>query len=219
MNPEMQDDQPLLKSVLPYWEKACAHLMAQEPLFQKLIRRFPQERLEGSGSAYQTLINSVVGQQISVKAALSIWMRLCALMPHCEPQEFLELTEEQLTAVGLSKNKKLSLKEISLAFAQGKINPDLWPQQEDKVILEDLSSLRGVGPWTAQMFLIFYLHRPNVLPLGDIGLLKGAAKFFSLTVDKMDPGELEQKAKKWEPYRTVGTWYLWRSLDPIPIVY
>lgn len=205
-------------SVLPHWDLACEHLKAADPRFIPLIRMYPQDRLSGSGDGFRTLANAIVGQQISIKAAESIWTRLMALTGGMTPGRILAQSREDLRAAGLSQRKVEYFYALAEAFHQEVINPRAWPHQSDEEILQALVGLRGIGRWTAQMFLIFHLHRPDVLPVDDIGLQKSAARFFGRD-DRLTPGELMVLTEGWRPWRTVGTWYLWRNLDPLPVVY
>jgi DNA-3-methyladenine glycosylase II len=205
-------------SVLPRWQEACAYLAVAEPLLEPLFRKYHPERLVGSGDGFQTLANAITGQQISVKAAASIWQRLNAAVGSMTPQRVLAVPEQRLREAGLSVRKVQYLQGLARAFAAGEIDPARWPEQDDRTVIHSLVQFKGIGQWTAEMFLIFHLHRPDVLPLDDIGLLKAAARLFSQE-GKMDPRELAHRAEVWRPWRTVATWYLWRSLDPTPVVY
>lgn len=209
---------PLNSSVLPFWDQACEALAAQEPGFQALFDRYPGQILSGSGDPFQTLANAIIGQQISVTAAQAIWDRLAARLGAVTPGACLTQTLEDLRALGLSYRKAEYLQGLARGFLEGALTPEAWPGMSDQAVEAQLVSLRGIGPWTAQMFLIFHLHRPDVLPVLDIGLQKAAAKFFGLS-GKLEIPELEARAEAWRPWRTVATWYLWRTLDPIPIVY
>lgn len=208
----------LRKSVVPRWEEAQNQLMEREPRFGDLINRFPGEVLSGKGDPFQTLANAIVGQQISVKAAESIWNRLKASVHQVAPEEILALNGEELRSLGLSGRKAIYLQNLARAFAQGMVVPELWPEKDDDEVVAELTALKGIGRWTAEMFLIFHLNRPDVLPVDDIGLLKAAGLFFG-EPGKMDPKRLSVLAEPWQPWRTVATWYLWRSLDPVPVAY
>jgi DNA-3-methyladenine glycosylase II len=204
--------------VLPFWEEACAFLQAADPRFTPLIQAFPGEVLSGSGNLFQTLVSAIVGQQISVKAAESIWKRLKELLGELTPERALAYSIEELRSVGLSFRKAEYLRGIALAIKEEVVHPGNWPNMSDDDIMAELVSLRGIGEWTAHMILIFYLHRPDVLPVKDIGLLNAAQEFFGLE-ERISAQDLIQRAEAWRPYRTVATWYLWRNLDPIPIKY
>lgn len=201
------------------WQRAVAHLSVVEPVLVPLIRAFPDERIRSSGDAFQVLANSIVGQQISVKAAAAIFGRLTAsLGGEWRPERVVSLSNEVLRADGLSTRKLEYLRELSEAFMDGRVHPELWNTASDDEVLKELVSLRGIGRWTAEMFLIFHLQRPDILPLDDIGLLRSAAQIFHWDYP-FAPETLELRAETWRPWRTVAVWYLWRNLDPHPVIY
>nr|WP_235837987.1 DNA-3-methyladenine glycosylase [Chitinasiproducens palmae] len=198
-----------------YWEEACADLMRRDRIMKKLIPRFSRTHLIGRGEPFETLARSVVGQQISVKAADAIWHRLLASCPGCEPATVHALGVEQLAACGLSKRKAEYVFDLSRHFVDGSLHPDAWSTMDDEAVIAELTQIRGIGRWTAEMFLIFNLRRPDVLPLDDFGLLRAiSVNYFS--GEPVTRSEAREVAANWEPWRTVATWYLWRSLDPIP---
>jgi DNA-3-methyladenine glycosylase II len=200
------------------WERACAALRAADPALAPLIDRFPGERIRTSGDPFQVLANSIVGQQISVKAASAIFGRLSVLLGRWAPETVLAATEADLRTAGLSARKVEYFRSLAHAFAAGTVDPVRWQSEDDAQVLKELVSLRGIGRWTAEMFLIFHLKRPDVLPLDDLGLLQSAARQFGWDYP-FDPRRLGERAEAWQPWRTVGTWYLWRALDPEPVVY
>ncbi|TVQ28806.1 MAG: DNA-3-methyladenine glycosylase 2 family protein [Spirochaetaceae bacterium] len=205
----------------PYWADACAALAAADPVLAELIERHRADVLTGSGDGFRTLLNAIVGQQISVSAAASIWGRLTDLLPGLSPGDVAAAAHEALRAVGLSNRKAEYVVGIARAFADGSIDPDAWVSMDDADVTAQLVSLRGVGPWTAQMVLIFHLHRPDVLPTGDIGLVNAAARLYGWTASTL-PGRaarLRDHAERWRPWRTVATWYIWRDLDAEPVIY
>lgn len=200
-----------------YWEEACSRLANRDSVLKGLIQQHRDDRLSGSGDAFRTLANAIVGQQISVLAAERVWERLQAIHPEgkVEPARVLETPPQQLRAAGLSRRKVEYLQGAAEAFQQGTIDPERWSSMSDNDVRSELITLRGIGPWTADMMLIFYLHRPDVLPLEDIGLVRGAARLYgweSVT-------ELRDHAESWRPWRTVATWFIWRDLDAEPVIY
>ena len=203
---------------IPWWQQACQELTDRDPVIAALISAHRDDRLCGSGDAFQTLLNAVVGQQISVAAADSIWGRLKTAFPGLAPQALAAAEQTALRAVGLSTQKAGYIRDIAGAFAVGAIDPAAWDQMADREVHEELTALRGVGPWTADMVLIFHLHRPDVLPLGDIGLVNAAARLFGWEQDRRSR-RLREHAERWRPWRTVATWYIWRDLDAEPVVY
>ena len=183
-----------------------------------LIQRFPGERIQTSGSAFQVLANSIVGQQISVKAAAAIFGRLTALLGEWAPAAVDAVDDDALRAAGLSLRKVEYFRSLAAAFSDGTGDPARWEHETDEQVMKELVALRGIGRWTAEMFLIFHLQRPDVLPLDDIGLLQSAARTFGWDYP-FDPKRLKARAEAWRPWRTAGVWYLWRALDPHPVVY
>jgi len=200
------------------WDQALAHLHNTDPELAVLFDRFPGERIQSSGDPFQVLANSIVGQQISVKAASAIFGRLTALLGHWSPRAVGLVTDEALRTAGLSARKVEYFRGLAAAFLEGTIDPARWESETDDQVMKELTALRGIGRWTAEMFLIFQLKRPDVLPLDDLGLLQSAARQFGWDYP-FDPAVLEARAEAWRPWRTVATWYLWRALDPEPVVY
>lgn len=203
-----------LTIVPPYWQEAIAHLLKDE-VMARLIASFPDEVLKNHGNAFHTLMRAVVGQQISVKAAEAVWQRLEAQIKTISPQQLLTVREEVLRQCGLSRQKISYLTAIASAFEQEILTPGQWDQMGDEAIVRQLIGIRGIGQWTAEMFLIFHLNRPDVLPLTDLGLLNGIKLHYG-TISKSEMLTLSQQ---WRPYRTVATWYLWRSLDAMTVQY
>ena len=205
-----------------YWDDACKHLAKRDRVMKKLIPKFGEARLQSRGDAFTTLARSIVGQQISVKAAQSVWDRFAALMDgpstRLRPSGVLALGTEVMRASGLSARKVEYLRDLSKHFDAGSIHVRRWSQMEDEAIIEELVAIRGIGRWTAEMFLIFHLMRPDVLPLDDLGLVKGISlNYFS--GEPVSRNEAREVGEAWAPYRSVATWYLWRSLDPLPVDY
>jgi DNA-3-methyladenine glycosylase II len=205
-----------------YWDEACKHLTRRDRVMKKLIPKFGEARLQSRGDAFTTLARSIVGQQISVKAAQSVWDRLVAQLgaPSARiPPALVESTDAQaLRAAGLSLRKAEYLLDLAQHFNSGAVHVPQWRQMDDEAIIEELVAIRGIGRWTAEMFLIFHLMRPNVLPLDDLGLLKGISlSYFS--GEPVSRAEAREVGDAWAPYRSVATWYIWRSLDPLPVDY
>ena len=204
------------------WDDACKHLAKRDRVMRKLIPRFGEGRLESRGDAFTTLARSIVGQQISVKAAQSVWDRFVALTAdpshRLTPAAVLGLDAPQIRAAGLSARKVEYLCDLAEHFQSGAVRPARWREMDDEAIIEELVAIRGIGRWTAEMFLIFHLLRPNVLPLDDVGLLKGiSVNYFS--GEPVSRAEAREVGDAWAPYRSVATWYIWRSLDPLPVSY
>jgi DNA-3-methyladenine glycosylase II len=205
-------------SIPAYWTDACAHLCKCDRVMKRLIPRFGQACLQSRGDAFVTLARSIVGQQISVKAAQSVWERFEALPRNMTPALVLKLKVDDMRAAGLSARKVEYLVDLALHFDGGRLHVDDWPGMDDEAIIAELVAIRGIGRWTAEMFLIFHLMRPDVLPLDDVGLLKGISiNYFS--GEPVSRSEVREVADAWSPWRSVATWYMWRSLDPMPVTY
>jgi DNA-3-methyladenine glycosylase II len=185
---------------------------------KRLIPKFGDACLESRGDAFTTLARSVVGQQISVKAAQSVWDKFAALPRKLTPANVLKLKVDDMRGAGLSARKIEYLVDLALHFDSGMVHVDAWKDMSDELIIEELVAIRGIGRWTAEMFLIFHLMRPNVLPVDDLGLLNGiSVNYFS--GDPVSRSDARDVAVAWAPYCSVATWYIWRSLDPVPVAY
>jgi DNA-3-methyladenine glycosylase II len=205
-----------------YWDEACRHLSRRDRVLKKLIPRFGDARLQSRGDAFTTLARSIVGQQISVKAAQAVWDRFAAAVggasTRLAPGAVLALPVEHLRGAGLSARKAEYLQDLARHFDDGRVHPTQWKSMEDDTIIDELVSIRGIGRWTAEMFLIFHLMRPDVLPLDDLGLLKGiSVNYFS--GEPVSRAEVREVGDAWAPFRSVAVWYIWRSLDPLPVDY
>jgi DNA-3-methyladenine glycosylase II len=205
--------------VTPYfWEEACKHLVKKDRVMKRLIPQFADTSLQTRGDAFVTLARSIVGQQISVKAAQTVWDRFALLPKKITPGNVLKLKVDDMRAAGLSARKVEYLVDLALHFDNGALHIKTWETMEDEDIITELVAIRGIGRWTAEMFLIFHLMRPNVLPLDDVGLINGISRnyFSGEVVSRSDAREV---AAAWAPYCSVATWYIWRSLDPVPVEY
>lgn len=205
--------------VTPYfWAEACKHLMKKDRVMKRLIPQFGDACLETRGDAFMTLARSIVGQQISVKAAQTVWDRFAQLPSKMTPTNVLKLKVDDMRAAGLSARKVEYLVDLAVHFDNGALHVKSWDSMSDDEIVAELVAIRGVGRWTAEMFLIFHLMRPNVLPLDDVGLINGiSTNYFS--GDVVSRSDAREVAVAWEPYCSVATWYIWRSLDPVPVTY
>lgn len=201
-----------------YWAEACAHLSRKDRVMKKIIPQFGDAVLESRGDAFVTLARSIVGQQISVKAAQSVWDKFAKLSRKITPAGILKLKVDDMRAAGLSARKVEYLVDLALHFDSGAVHVKDWQGMDDEAIIAELVAIRGIGRWTAEMFLIFHLMRPNVLPLDDVGLINGVShNYFS--GEPVSRSDLREVAQAWSPYSTVATWYIWRSLDPVPVAY
>lgn len=201
-----------------YWDQACAELTVADPVMAELIGRYPGLTLVSRGDAFHTLARSIVGQQISVKAADTVWNRLEEALGGIESSRVLATSVETLRGCGLSARKVEYLADLADHHQAGRLNLAEWLAWDDEAIINELTAIRGIGRWTAEMFLIFYLMRPNVLPLDDIGLLRAIADHYH-GGERRPRKQVAQQAEIWQPWRSVATWYLWRSLDPVPVEY
>jgi len=201
-----------------YWADACKHLVKKDRVMKRLIPQFGSACLQSRGDAFVTLARSVVGQQISVKAAQTIWDRFSALTRQLTPAQVLRLKIDDMRAAGLSARKVEYLVDLALHFDDARVHVDEWSRMEDEAIVAELVAIRGIGRWTAEMFLIFHLMRPNVLPLDDVGLLNGISQCY-FSGDAVSRSDAREVAQAWAPYCTVATWYIWRSLDPVAVEY
>jgi DNA-3-methyladenine glycosylase II len=185
---------------------------------KRLIPQFGDACLVSRGDAFVTLARSIVGQQISVKAAQSVWNKFVALNKKITPAGVLKLKVDDMRAAGLSVRKVEYLVDLALHFDNGALHVASWESMGDEEIIAELIAIRGIGRWTAEMFLIFHFMRPNILPLDDVGLINGIShNYFS--GDVVSRSDAREVAAAWAPYRSVATWYIWRSLDPLPVEY
>ena len=170
------------------------------------------------GEPFFTLARAICGQQISVKAAQSVWNKLVVCCSVMEPEAILRKKRSELRACGLSDRKVEYIADLAQHFVDGRIHLHKWPDMDDEAIIAELTEVRGIGRWTAEMFLMFNLLRPDVFPLDDLGLQKGiriayhGGRVISLKT-------MRRRGETWRPWRSVATWYLWRSLDPVPVEY
>lgn len=212
--------QVLIEEIAPdYWEEACAELMKHDRILKKMIPKYGAGFLRTRGDAFTTLARSIVGQQISVAAAQSVWSKvLLASKNKVIPKNILTLSVDDLRAAGLSGRKVEYIRDLAEHFDSGRLHANQWKGMEDEAIIKELCGIRGIGRWTAEMFLIFNMSRPNILPLDDAGLIKAiSVNYFS--GEPVSRHEAREVAANWAPWRTVATWYMWRSIDPKPVEY
>ena len=199
-----------------YWNEATAALAERDAVLRKVIERFPGLTLAPRVDPFVALARSIVGQQISVKAAQSIWNRLAERLGTVSPEPLLRARQPALRACGLSTQKTGYLRDLARKFADGDLDAGSWHALEDEALIVELTRVKGIGRWTAEMFLMFHLTRPDVLPLADIGLQRAMRLNYNggrpLSVARM-----RKLGATWSPWRSVATWYLWRSLETTPI--
>ncbi|MCC6196953.1 MAG: DNA-3-methyladenine glycosylase 2 family protein [Burkholderiales bacterium] len=207
-----------------YWDDAARALAAGDRVLARLIARHPDVHLARRGEPFTVLARAIVGQQISVKAAQSIWERFASATGArgepvaLDPGRVGRTRMATLRRVGLSERKAAYLRDLARHFTSGRLDPRQWPALDDESLIARLTDVKGIGRWTAEMFLIFHELRPDVLPVDDIGLQKAVAEHYH-DGERLAPTALREFGARWAPYRSVATWYLWRSLDPIPVEY
>jgi DNA-3-methyladenine glycosylase II len=201
-----------------YWDRAKRALARRDPVMAGIMRTHPKIFLVRRGEPFLTLARAIVGQQISVKAAQSVWDRFASCVGEVTPQNVLLKERPVLRACGLSDRKTEYIADLAQHFANGSIHVHRWPQMSDEEIIAELVEVRGIGRWTAEMFLIFNLLRPDVFPLDDLGLQKGIRVAYFAN-RKVALSTMRRVGERWRPWRSVATWYLWRSLDPVPVEY
>jgi len=201
-----------------FWHDARRALAAADPVLAGIIESVREEHLRPRHDPFHTLARSIVGQQISVKAAESVWRKLQAAVGEMSPQAVAAAGEPRLLAAGLSRQKARYLTSLAGHFRDGSIEAERWPEMDDEAVIARLTQVKGIGRWTAEMFLIFHLMRPDVLPLADLGLQRAIRLHYG---DRpiADLAGMTELAETWRPWRSVATWYLWRSLDPLPVDY
>ena len=193
--------------------KAINHLKKSDPVLRAIIERVGPCRMEFGPAEFSSLAEAIVYQQLNGKAAVTIFQRFATLAGEpLTPEGILKLSDEQLRSVGLSKQKSAYLKDLATKTADGLLNFVRLPEMTDEGVIKHLTQVKGIGVWTAHMFLMFSLRRPNVLPTGDYGVQMAIRKHYKKR-KLPKPKDMEKIAKAWEPYRSVACWYMWRSLD------
>jgi DNA-3-methyladenine glycosylase II len=201
-----------------YWLRAKRALARRDPIMAGIIRSRPRVALQCRGEPFLTLARAIVSQQISVKAAQSIWNRVLLVAPEMHPEQILAATHARLCGCGLSRRKAEYIADLAQHFADGRLHVEAWPAMDDEAIITELVEVRGIGRWTAEMFLIFNLLRPDVLPLDDLGLQRAISLHY-FKGRKRSREAMRRLARAWAPWRSVATWYLWRSIEPVPVQY
>jgi DNA-3-methyladenine glycosylase II len=201
-----------------YWQRATRELSRRDPVLRKIVREVPGSALRSRGDAFLTLARSIVGQQISVKAADSVWKKLTGALPAVTPHVVYKYDVDLLRACGLSRGKIVYLQDLSYHFLEKKLLPEQWDEMNDEELVTELTRVKGIGRWTAEMFMIFHLMRPNVFPIADLGLRRAIGLHYN-NGKSVSQRKVAQIEKNWQPWRSVATWYMWRSLDPIAVEY
>ena len=201
-----------------YWNKGKIYLSNKDKVLKNIIHNFPNESLILNTNHYHALLNSIIGQQISVSAANAIKTRFFNLNKIITPNTILQSNIRDFRNCGLSKQKILYIKNISIFFLKNKKFIKNINSYTEIEIKEKLISIKGIGNWTAEMFLLFSIGNSNIFPTGDLGFVKAISKLYKKEIP-INNSYLKRLEKRWSPYCSVATWYLWRSIDPIPISY
>ena len=201
-----------------YWNKGIIYLSNKDKVLKKIIDQFPKQSLNLNDNSFHALINSIIGQQISVSAANSMKKKLFALKKNITPRTIKNIKKIDLKKCGLSKQKILYINNIADFFVENKKFIYEIDKSEDQYIREKLIEIKGIGNWTVDMFLIFTHGSSNIFPTGDLGFIKAISKHYKKDLP-LDDNFLSTLLKRWSPYSSIATWYLWRSLDPIPVSY
>lgn len=193
--------------------KAVNHLKKSDPVLRAIIEQVGPCRMEYGPAEFSNLAEAIIYQQLNGRAALTIFNRFADVAGRpITPEGILKLSDEQMRSVGLSKQKSAYLKDLAAQTAAGRLDFSRLPALSDEEVIQHLTQVKGIGVWTAHMFLIFSLRRPNVLPTGDYGVQMAVKKHYRKR-KLPKPKDMEKIAKAWEPYRSVACWYMWRSLD------
>ena len=192
--------------------------MKGDRVLRRIIPKYDGVSLTSRGDPFATLARSIVGQQISVKAAQAVWERVAAAYPDFTPAKLTRAKVEKLRACGLSQRKAEYILDLAAHFKQGGVKTADWQTLGDDAVVAALIGIRGIGRWTAEMFLMFNLMRPNIFPVDDLGLRKAVSLHY-FSGETVTLSELREVGENWAPWRSVGTWYMWRSLDPVPVEY
>ncbi|HWN30220.1 MAG TPA: DNA-3-methyladenine glycosylase [Burkholderiales bacterium] len=201
-----------------YWKQANQELAQRDGVLRRLIKTHSGLAMRSRGDAFVTLARSIVGQQISLKTAETVWQKILSTVPSISAKHIAGADSTALRNCGLSSNKALYLQDLAQSFLNGSLNVADWERLNDDELIAELTQVKGIGRWTAEMFLIFYMMRPDVLPLDDIGLQRAMSMHYNKN-RPLSKLKMRAIAKDWVPWRSVATWYLWRSLDPIPVEY
>ena len=201
-----------------YWNKGKTYLSNKDRVLKRIIDQYPSQSLKLNENSFHALINSIIGQQISVAAANSMKKKLFSLKKNITPKTIKNIKKNDLSKCGLSKQKILYINNIADFFLENKKLNNEIHKFEELYIREKLIEIKGIGNWTVDMFLIFTHGSSNIFPTGDLGFIKAISKHYKKDLP-LDDKFLSRLLKRWSPYSSIATWYLWRSLDPIPVSY
>ncbi|MFL2968949.1 MAG: DNA-3-methyladenine glycosylase family protein [Candidatus Poseidoniaceae archaeon] len=203
-----------MQTGVPTWWGSAVRFLEKDDVIGHLVSQYKGESLVGQGDIFSTLVRSIVGQQISVLAADSIWGRLSEVVGPMTPENICKLSPEIIAKCGLTKPKSQYI--FGIASQSENFLAKDWESMTDEEITKHFISFRGIGPWTSEMLLIFALMRPDIFSIGDLGLVKAVQALVPSALSKEDVHEV---SLRWKPYRTAASWYLWRMLDPVPVAY
>ena len=202
------------------YARACRLLSRRDPILGAVIRRYGSCGLRNSASAdhFAALVRSIISQQLSTKAAFTIHSRLVAAMPGgvVSAATLAAMSDDQFRALGVSRQKALYLRDLGDKIASGRVVLDGIERLDDEEVIATLTAVKGIGRWTAEMFLMFRLYRPDVLPVGDLGIVTAVQKLYRLRA-RPTAEKLHRIGEPWKPYRSIACWYLWRSLENEPV--
>ena len=198
----------------PDWWDSAEEFLLQDSILAPIVAKYANESLVGKGDVFSTLARSIVGQQISVLAADAVWGRLVELVSEITPEAIRKFSAEELATCGLSRPKASYIH--GLALESTALLLENWDDHSDAELIKHFSSFRGIGPWTSEMMLIFTFMRPDVFSIGDIGLIRAVQK---LAPEADTKEKVLAISKRWKPYRTAASWFLWRMLDPVHVEY
>ena len=203
-----------------YWQESIEYLTKTDPKLGKLFKQYSNYGISSRGEALETLMRSIVGQQISIQAAASVWGKLAKLIGNINPDKVLSASFEDLKSCGLSKQKTQYIINIAEYFKTKKItNHSYWDERSYQTIYDELITIKGIGPWTAEMFGMFYLLEKDIFPIKDIGIIRAMNQVYGNEGEALDLNEIIKIADKWKPYRSVACWFLWRSIDGEEVSY
>jgi len=203
-----------------YWQESIDYLSNIDAKLGELINKYSQSTLTTRGDALETMMRSIVGQQISVKAAASVWQKIIDLLDEIKPDNVLLVGFENLRSCGLSKQKTQYIINIAEHFKSHNINDEsYWCDREFSNIYDELITIKGIGPWTAEMFGMFYLLERDIFPLKDLGIIRAINQLYCVDGIPLQIDQVVAISDRWKPYRTVASWYLWRSIDNEAVLY
>ena len=202
-----------------YWQDSLQYLTSADKTLGDVISQHKDYSITSRGEAYETLLRAIVGQQISVKAAASVWNKIVDLIKIIEPNKILSTNKEKLKLCGLSKQKTQYILNISEHFKINNIIDDTyWEERTYLSVYEELITIKGIGPWTAEMFGMFYLLEKDIFPLKDVGILRAMYQLYN-NGERIDIDKIVKISDTWKPYRSVACWFLWRSIDSEEVLY